>query len=213
MVTASDPVGQGFIQSFARPGGNITGNSSQGEETIAKTFELFSEMLPAEASIAVLYNSSSSAHARFWSVLETSARALRRKLVRLDVSSAAQYPAAFEKLVLERAGGLQVLPDDHLFINTREELLALVRKHGVPAAFHDRQFVAEGALMSYGASLDWGYSSAAGYVDKLLKGATPAALPVERPNQFRFVLNLNVAKSLGVVVPPALLLRADEVIH
>jgi putative ABC transport system substrate-binding protein len=213
MAFVSDPVGQGLIASYTRPGGNITGLSSQAEDTLPKMLQYLSDVVPAGTRTAVLYRTGNPVHPRLWQRLDQAAKDRGTSLVRIDVAGRADFAAAFDTMSRERLGALLVLPDDNVTYNTRVELIALVKKQRIPAIFGDREFVDIGALMSYGPNLAQSYRHTAVYVDKVLKGAKPATLPVEQPTKFELVINLKTAKALGLTIPQSLLVRADEVIR
>ena len=213
MAVVSDPVGQGLVASLARPGGNITGRSSQGEDTLPKMFDLFSAVLPKDATIGVLYNVDNPAHPLLWERAQTAGRALDLKLVRIDVAGSKDFAAAFDTLAQQHLAALLVLPDDNMTMNARARLVELAARQRMPAFYGPREFVDQGGLMSYGENYASGYRGAAVYVGKVLAGAKPAALPVEQPTRFEFVVNLGAAKALGLTMPPSLLLRADDVVQ
>ena len=213
MAVVSDPVRQGLIASLARPGGSITGRASQAEATVSKMLELFSAVLPKAASVAVLLNTRNPVHPLLWDELLQAGKALDRKLVRVDVAGPKDFPAAFETIARERLGGLLVLPDDNMTLNTRVQLVALAVKDRLPTVYGVREFVVQGGLMSYGENLASSHRSTAAHVAKVLAGAKPADLPVEQPTRFEFVVNVGAANALGVTIPPSVLVRADEVIQ
>ena len=215
MAAVADPVGQNLIASLARPGGNITGLSSQAEDIMPKMMELFASVLPRPAKVAVLVEARSNVHPRMWQALAPIAQALELKLVRIDVKSPANVnlPVAFETAVREKAGAIFVLPDEPVFLTRRAFIVELAAKHRLPALYGVREFVDEGGLMSYGENLRTAYRNAAAYVGNLARGAKPADLPVEQPTKFELVINLKTAKALGLTVPQSLLVRADEVIQ
>jgi putative ABC transport system substrate-binding protein len=215
MLATSDPVGYGLITSLARPGANITGLSSQGEELLPKMMEFFSSILPPSTTVALLGNSRNPVHERMWKTLSDSAqlRNLNIKLARLEVSSPADFPAAFDAAVRNGAGALFVLPDDPLMLNQRPAIIRLAAKHRMPDFYWAREFVDEGGLMSYGENLRQSYRSATRYIVKLAAGAKPGDLPVEQPTKFELVINRKTANTLGLTIPQLLLIRADEVIQ
>ncbi|HEV8094939.1 MAG TPA: ABC transporter substrate-binding protein [Burkholderiales bacterium] len=214
MAAVSDPVGQGLIASLARPGGNITGLSSQGEELLPKMMEFFSKVLPRSATIAVLGNANNPVHARMWQKLHDAAavRALNLSLIRVEFSSSANLPAAFDAIVRDHAGALFALGDDPLVFNQQVGIVRLAAKHRLPDFYWAREFVDAGGLMSYGENLRTDYRSAAAYVVRVGRGAKPADLPVQQPTKFELVINRKTAKTLGITLPQDLLLLADEVI-
>jgi len=213
MALVSDPVGQGLIASYKRPGGNITGLSSQAEDTLSKMLQYLSEVVPAGTRVAVLYNTNSPVHPRLWQRVQQAGKDRGTNLVRVDVSGRADFAAAFDTISRERLGALFVLPDDNMTYNARTQLIALVQRQRVPAIFGAREFVDIGGLMSYGASMASSYRHTAAYVEKVLSGAKPANLPVEQPTRFEFVVNLAAAKTLGVTIPQQMLLLADDVVR
>ncbi len=215
MANVSDPVGYGLITSLARPGANITGLSSQGEELLPKMIELFSSVLPTSTTVAVLGNSRNPVHTRMWRTLSDSRplRNLNIKLTRLEVSSPAELPAAFDAAVRDGAGALFVLSDDPLMLNSRLAIIRLAARNRMPDFYWAREFVDEGGLMSYGESLRQSYRSAARFIIRVATGTKPSDLPVEQPTTFELVINLKTAKTLGLTIPQSILIRADEVIQ
>lgn len=215
MLATSDPVGYGLITSLARPGANITGLSSQGEELLPKMMEYFSSILPPSTTVALLGNSRNPVHARMWKTLSESTlpRSLNIKLTRLAISRSADFPGAFDAAVRDGAGALFVLPDDPLMLNQRSAIVRLAAKYRMPDFYWAREFVDEGGLMSYGENLRQSYHSATRYIVKLATGIKPVDLPVEQPTKFELVINRKTASTLGLTIPQALLLRADEVIQ
>jgi len=214
MAAVSDPVGHGLIASLARPGGNITGLSSQGEEVLPKMMEFFSKVLPRSTTVAVLGNANNPVHARMWQRLRDSAsvQALNLKLARIEFTGRADLPAVFEAAVRDRAGALFVLGDDPFTFNVQSIIVQQAAKHRLPDFYWAREFVDAGGLMSYGENLRTDYRNAAAYVVRVGKGAKPADLPVQQPTRFELVINRKTAKALGVPLPQDLLVLADEVI-
>jgi len=213
MAFVSDPVGQGLIASYQRPGGNITGLSSQAEDTLPKMLQYLSEVVPAGTRVAVLYHTSNPVHRRLWQRLDEAGKERGANLVRIDISRKADFAAAFDTIGRERFGGLLVLPDDNLTYNARVQLIELVKKQRIPTIFGAREFVDIGGLMSYGPDLASSYRHTAVYVDKVLTGTKPANLPVEQPTHFEFVVNLAAAKAIGVTIPQNMLLLANDVVR
>jgi putative ABC transport system substrate-binding protein len=215
MAAVSDPVGQGIIASLARPGGNVTGLSSQGEELLPKMFELFSSVLPRGTTVAVLGNVRNPAHTRMWQALQSSGplRTLDLKLMRIDAEGPGNVAAVIESAARNGAGALFVLGDDPLALNARPQILRTAAKYRLPDFYWAREFVDEGGLMSYGENLRRSYRALAGYVSKMAKGARPGELPVEQPTKFELVINRKAAKTLGLAIPPQLALLADEIIE
>lgn len=214
MAAVSDPVGHGLIASLARPGGNITGLSSQGEELLPKMMEFFLRVLPRSPTIAVLGNANNPVHARMWQRLRDSAamQALNMNLVRAEFTGRTSLPGVFEVAVRDRAGALFVLGDDPLTFNVQPVIVQLAAKHRLPDFYWAREFVDAGGLMSYGENLRDDYRNAATYVARVAKGAKPAELPVQQPTKFELVINRRTAKALGLSLPQDLLVLADEVI-
>ena len=213
MAFVSDPVGQGFIASYRRPGGNITGLSSQAEDTLPKMLQYLYSVVPAETRVAVFVNPYNPVHPRLWKLVEKAGKERGATLVRVDVSGSASFAAAFDTIGRERVGALLVLPDDNMTYNLRARLIELVQKQRIPAIFGAREFVDIGGLMSYGPSLASNYRRTAVYVDKVLHGAKPANLPVEQPRSFELVVNTTTAKALGVTIPPEMLVQAVDVVR
>jgi len=213
MAYVSDPVGQGLIASYSRPGGNVTGVASQAEDTLPKMLQYLSEVVPAGTRVTVLYHAGNPAHPRLWQRLESAAKERGISLVRLDVSKGADLGPAFDTIGRERLRAVLVLPDDNMTYNQRGQLIELVQKQRIPVIFGAREFVDIGGLMSYGPSLAANYRHTAAYLDKVLTGSRPGDLPVEQPTQFELVINLRAAKALGLTIPQPLMLRADDVIQ
>jgi putative ABC transport system substrate-binding protein len=213
MAVVTDPVGQGLVASLARPGGNITGRSSQVEDTLPKMLDLFSAVLPKGSRVAVLHNTNNPVHPLLWERALQAGNALDMKLVRIDVAGAKDFAAAFDTITREHLGALVALPDDGMMMNSRARLVELAAKHRIPAFYGVREFVDVGGLMSYGENYALDYRGTAAYVGKILAGAKPASLPVEQPTRFEFVVNLGAAKALGLTIPQSLLVRADDVIE
>ena len=213
MVSAADPVRIGLIASLARPGGNLTGTSFDvGLEIFAKQLELLTETLPKVRRVAVLSNSGNPAQEVGVANVKTAARSLGLQLQLLPVSGPNKFDTAFAAMKNEYADALLVLGDS-MFNLHRARLADLAAKNRMPSMYSFRDAVEAGALMSYGPSLPDIFRRAASFVDKILKGAKPADLPVEQPTKFELVINLRTAKALGLSVPQPLLLRADQVVE
>ena len=213
MAAVADPVGQRLIASLARPGANITGLSSQAEDILPKMMEYFSAVLPKATTVAVFAQGRSEVHPRMWQQLAPIALGLNLKLVKIEVGNAAEFPAAFDQALREKAGALLFLPDEPLFLTQRAPLIELAARHRLPAFYGAREFVDDGGLMSYGENLRTAYRRAASYIGNLTRGAKPGDLPVEQPTKFELVVNLKTAKALGVTIPQSILVRADQVIQ
>jgi putative ABC transport system substrate-binding protein len=214
MRHSRDPVRAGIVASLARPGGNITGLASINIELSGKRFELLAETVPGVNRIAVLTESKrfAAGEARTYKDLEPVARALGVKLQVLWALDPATIDKAFVAMKTEHAQALIVMPSAH-YLQNREHIIKLAAKHRLPAIYHQRIYVDNGGLMSYGADYLDEFRRLAIYVDKILKGAKPADLPVEQPMKFELVINLKTAKALGVKIPGHLLMAASKVIE
>jgi putative ABC transport system substrate-binding protein len=211
-VSAGDPVTFGLVTSLNRPGGNVTGISMITVALAPKRLELLHELVPARAAIAMLVNPTSPYVDAETSDVKASARVLGRQLRMLNAGTAHEIDAAFATLVQQRAGGLLV-SGDPFFDSERDRLVALAARYSVPAIYQWREFATIGGLISYGTSILDAYRHAGVYVGRILKGATPADLPVVQPTRFETVVNLKTAKTLGLAVPDKLIVAADEVIE
>jgi len=214
-ASAGDPVTDGLVTSLARPGGNVTGSSILAPELVGKCLEQLKQALPRVSRVAVLWEPGAMDERTEKDMLkrvEVAARALGVRLQFFEARGAADIDRAFSEMTRARAGALTVLPSA-MFFNERRRLVDLAVKNRLPAGYTQREFVDTGGLMSYGPSLADFFRHAATYVDKILKGAKPADLPVEQPTKFELVINLKTAKALGLTIPPSLLQRADEVIE
>jgi len=212
MAASGDPVLSGVVSSLARPGGNVTGLSAVVVEVSGKRLELIREVAPGVSRVAALFNMSNPNDALQWKEIETAAPSLRVQLQLLDVRKPSDFAGAFDAAVKGRAGALVVGLDALTWANHRP-IVDLAAKHRLPAIYGGREFVNAGGLIAYGVSYPHLYHRAANFVDKILKGAKPADLPVEQPSKFELVINLKTAKALGLTIPQSLLQRADEVIH
>ena len=210
---ASDPLGSGLVPSLARPGGNLTGFSLfLGDEFISKWLELLREIVPGVSGVAVIWNPVNPATSRDVTVLRRAAEKLGVRLQPQAVSEPDQFDGAFANMVAARAQALIVVVDP-LTARYRDRLVELAKKHRLPTMYGFREFVDAGGLIAYGVNVLDMCRRAAVYVDKIIKGANPAELPVEQPTRFELVVNLKTAKALGLEVPASLLARADEVIE
>jgi putative ABC transport system substrate-binding protein len=213
MVAAGDPVGAGLITNLARPGANVTGLSfGVGLESFTKSLELFKQVVPDARRVAVLTNPVNPAQLLATRDLEAAARHLGMHLQLVQVRGPDDFEAAFAAMTKERAGGLLVVTDP-MFVSHRTRLADLAAEHRLPTMHGVRSYIEGGGLMSYGPNLADLFRRAATYVDKILKGAKPGELPVEQPTKFELVINLKTVRALGLMIPPSLLLRADEVIQ
>jgi putative ABC transport system substrate-binding protein len=211
MIAVGDPVGTGIIASLNRPGGNITGLTSISPELEGKRIELLREVIPKLSHIAVMWNPKNAYHAIENKEVENVAAALRMKVLYLGVEAQEQLDNAFAQILKERPGALLVLAD-RVFLHNRARIMDFATKHRLPGVYAYLELVEAGGLMSYGPSYADMHRRAAIYVDKILKGAKPADLPVERPMKFELVVNLKAAKQIGVTIPQSVLYRADKVI-
>jgi putative ABC transport system substrate-binding protein len=210
---ASDPLGTGLVASLARPGGNLTGFSLfLGDEFSSKWLELLKEAVPHVSRVALLWNPTNPASSHYVAVLRGAAQKLGVMLQLQAVSDPDQFDGAFATLVAERAQALVVVVDP-LTVRYRGRIVELATTNQLPAMYGFREFVDVGGLIAYGVNVPYLCRRAAVYMDKIIKGATPAELPVEQPTRFELVINLKTAKALGLDVPPMLLARADEVIE
>jgi putative ABC transport system substrate-binding protein len=212
-VSLTEPVRLGLIASLARPGGNVTGVSySVGTDIFGKDLELLNEVVPKVRRVAVLSNPDGPAQPLTISNIKGAARSLGLQLLLLEARAPGGFDGAFAAMARERVGALLVVTDP-MFIPHRARLVDLAAKNRLPSIFTQRADVEAGGLMSYGPNFPDMYRRAATYVDKILKGAKPADLPVEQPTKFELVINLKTAKALGLTIPPSVLGRADQVIE
>jgi putative ABC transport system substrate-binding protein len=207
----SDPVANRFVASLARPDRNITGLSSLAPEISGKQLELLKEIVPELSSVAVLGSSSQPGNAQNLKETELAARALKVKFQYLDVLNPKDLEGAFPAAGKGGADAILVLQTPILF-SGRAQLADLATKNRLPSMYPRNEYVEEGGLMTYGASVPDLYRRAATYVDKILKGAKPAELPVEQPQKFELVINLKAARQIGLTIPPNVLARADKII-
>jgi len=211
MPMAIDPVGQGFVTSLARPGGNVTGLATLAPEISGKQLEILREVVPNLSRVAVLGSSTNAANALLLSEVKPPAAAFGVKLQYLDVLSPKDFETAFRAAVKGRAEAVLVLTGP-VVNSQRKQIADFAAKNRLPAILPFPEYVDAGGLMSYSASVTDMYRRAATYVDKILKGAKPADLPVEQPVKFEFIINLKAAKQIGLTIPPTVLARADKVI-
>jgi putative ABC transport system substrate-binding protein len=208
-----DPVGSGFVQSLGRPGSNITGLSLNAGPLIAgKYLELLHEIVPGATRITTVLNTSGLPAVVDAQVMHQVAKDLGMTLLSHDVRSPSDLPKAFDAIATERSDAM-IVDGDVLLVSYRRSIVDFAASHRLPTIYGHRDFVDAGGLIAYGASIFAIWRRAASYVDKILKGARPADLPVEQPTEFELVLNLKTAKSLGLVMPQTILARADEVIE
>jgi putative ABC transport system substrate-binding protein len=211
MVHSADPVALGLVASLARPGGNVTGLSSASPDYSGKQLELLKEAVPKLSRIAILWNAANSGTAITFREMQDAARVFKLPLQSLEVRRSEDIAPAFKNLSKQRGTGLVILLDP-LVVSQRARIVELASESRLPAIYPQKEFVDAGGLMAYGADLADSYRRAAISVDKILKGAKPAELPVEYPNKFIFTVNLKTAEQIGLTIPPNVLARADRVI-
>jgi putative tryptophan/tyrosine transport system substrate-binding protein len=212
MATSLDPVATGFVASLARPGGNITGLSAMAPDLVGKQLELLKEVVPRVSRMALLGNPANPGTAPMVRRAQDAARASGIRLQPLEARSPGEIDSAFAAMTRERAGALIVLLDG-MFADHRARISDLAARHRLPAVYGSHDFAEAGGLMVYGSSFVDRHRRAATFVDKILKGAKPADLPIEQPTKFELMINLKTAKALGLTIPQSLLLRADQVIE
>jgi putative ABC transport system substrate-binding protein len=212
MAGTSDPVAQGFVASLARPGGNITGLSDLSVELPGKRLALLKETVPQSTRIAVLADPASPNHAAKMHSLTVAARTLGVPLHVVELRRAAELEPALAAMPDAGANALLIMESTPLLLGLRGRMMDLVARYRLPAIYERKQTVAAGGLMSYGPNIAENWRRAATYVDKILKGAEPADLPVEQPTEFELVINLKTANALGLTIPPTILFQAAEVI-
>lgn len=211
-TSVGDPIGAGVVASLNRPGGNVTGVSSEASDVVGKRLQILHECIPGKLTVAVLVNPDTPFSALALQELRTAADAKGLRVEVFEARTADQVPVAIEAAGHAGAAGLITL-EDPLIVGVRRQIADLAAKARLPAVYANRAFVEAGGLMSYGVDRRQLYRHAAAYVDKILRGAKPADLPVEQPTQFEFVINLKAAQSLGFTVPNTLLVSADQVIE
>jgi len=207
----ADPIGSGHVASLARPGANATGLTIIMSETMAKSLELLKATIPGLTRVAVIWDPATPSHVPGLKAVEAVGRTLGVRLQALAVRSATEFDSAFSSIVQERAGAVLVLSTP-VFMGEAKRLAELALTHKLPTMFGPREHVEAGGLLSYGPDRADLYRRAAAYVDKILKGANPADLPVQQATKFELVINLKTAKALGLTIPQSVLLRADQII-
>jgi len=212
MTAAGDPLGSGLVASLARPGGNVTGMSLMAPDLGGKRLELLKEVVPRLARVAVLWNAANPYSALVFKETQAAGRTLGIQIQSLEVRAPDNFDGAFEGARRERSDAL-ITVEDPLTFSQRQRVADFTAEQQLPSLHGLREFAAAGGLMSYGASLVDLFRRAAGYVDKILRGAKPADLPVQQPTKFELVINLRIAKALGLTIPPGVLAIADEVIE
>jgi putative ABC transport system substrate-binding protein len=212
-VQVSDPIGSGFAASLARPGGNITGFTTDNSAQGGKWVELLKEIAPQTLRIAVLFNPATAAPPKYFlPSIQAAGSSFAVQVSAAPIHTEDEIEGVIAGLALKRGGGLIVSPDPFNVAN-RDLIIALAARHGVPAIYFNRSFADSGGLIVYGSPFAEFFQQAAGYVDRILKGTKPSDLPVQAPTEYELVINLKTAKALGLEVPPTLLARADEVIE
>ena len=212
MATSADPVGTGLVASLNRPGGNITGVSLQTGELSGKRLQLLTEIVPGLARVAVLSNPLNPSIALVLEQTKAAAQSLGLEIHVVEVQAPDKFESAFAAVTAARAGALIVLPDPLLY-GQHPRIVTFTAASHLPALFPEKEVAEAGGLIAYGPSIPASFRRAAAYVDKILRGAKPADLPIEQPTKFELVVNLQTAKAIGVTIPTSILLRADEVIE
>jgi putative ABC transport system substrate-binding protein len=212
MATGTDPVGLGLVASLARPGGNVTGVTTLSAELIPKRLEVARQLVPGASRVAILGDAGRAATTVQFRETETAARALGVRLHPVTVRGRAELAGAFSTIAKERPASLLVVGSP-MFFGERRFLAQLGMQHRLPTVYSSREYAEAGGLIAYGISLAESFRHAAVYVDKILKGAKPADLPVEQPTKFELVVNFKTAKALGLTIPQSILSRADEIIR
>jgi putative ABC transport system substrate-binding protein len=212
MTAAGDAVGIGLVTSLARPGGNVTGITDVAATLSAKRLELLKEILPTASRIAILWNAGDRGMTLRYQELERAANLLRVTVQALGVREPDDFDSAFAAMVRARPDALLLVADALTNLN-RRRVLEFAAAHRIPAIYELDFLVRDGGLMSYGLKLEDTFRRAAFYVDRILKGAKPGDIPVEQPTRYYLFINLKTAKTLGLTIPPSVLLRADQVIE
>ena len=212
VALVGDPLASGLVASLARPGGNVTGFSSMWPDLGGKFIELVHELVPHAARVAMLWNPSNGASRDLMQAMREPAGSLGLSLLLYETRRPADFPIAFGAITEQNPDAL-VIDTDVLLISHRKSIVEFAAERRLPSVYGLREFVVDGGLISYGSSSFDLSRRVAGYVDKILKGAKPADLPVEQPTKFELVLNLKTAKALGLTIPPMILARSDEVLE
>jgi putative ABC transport system substrate-binding protein len=214
MTSTGDPVSQGLVASLARPGGNVTGNSSLSPELNTKRLEILKDAVPKLAQVGLLWGVGGSVLSDLQlKELRPAAAALKLKLEEINTEPDPKgLESAFQTAKQKQVGAIMTTPGSRFFAE-RKRIVELAGKYRLPAIYPQKEFVEAGGFMSYGADMEDLYRRAAAYVDKILKGAKPADLPVQQATKFEFVINLKAAKQIGLTVPPEVLARANRIIQ
>ncbi len=211
VVSSADPVGSGLVESLSRPGGQVTGLSQMAPELAGKELELLKEIASKLSRVAVLWNPENPASTRSWQELQVPARELALQLHSLEVRKSNELEKTFEEASRSHDGALAIMPNQ-VFVANLKRIADFAARSRLPSIFHLSEFAESDGLMTYGPDRRDQWRRAATYVDKILKGAKPADLPVEQPTKFELVINLKTAKQIGLTIPPNVLARADRVI-
>jgi putative ABC transport system substrate-binding protein len=212
MVAVGDPVGSGLVKSLARPGGNLTGLVSIAPDLEGKRLELLTEVVPKLSYVAFLLNPANAFHVTSEKQARTAAKALHLKVEFFPVQADSEFDRAFQAMSSHRPGALVMLAD-RLFLHHRARIVEFAARNRLPTVYAYTELVEAGGLMSFGPSYPGMHRRAAYFVDRILKGAKPADLPMEQPSKFELFINLRTARALGLVIPQAILLRADDLIQ
>jgi putative tryptophan/tyrosine transport system substrate-binding protein len=212
MANAGDPLGSGLVASLSRPGGNITGMSLMAPDLGGKRLAILKEILPGLSRVAILWNAANPYSALVFKETQAAGQALDIQVQSMELRGPDDFGRTFEVLMGRRPDAL-IAVEDPLTLSNRKLISDFAGRYGLPALYGLREFVADGGLMSYGASLADLYRRTAAYVDKIFKGTKPAELPVQQPTAFELVINLKTAKSIGLTIPATLIALADEVIE
>ena len=213
MLSVPDPVGQGLAASLARPGTNVTGRSSQHFDLVPKMLQLFHEAVPGAGRIAILVNALNPRNQEAWAEALAAAQSLNVDLIRIEMQGAEGLDAALDGIAKSNANALFVLPEDPPAFNLRQRIIAFARERALPLLAPYREFVEDGAFMSYGESFEEAARGVALYLDKVVHGTNPAELPIAQPTRFELTVNRKVANELGITIPSSVLVLADSVIE
>jgi putative tryptophan/tyrosine transport system substrate-binding protein len=213
MANSTDPVATGFVASLARPGGNVTGLSTISPELGGKRLELLREVVPRLSRVAFIWNPDIPGATLEYKEVEGASRSLRLQLQFLEVRRSDDLQSAFSAVTKRRAEALILAWPNPVLFSNRGQIISFAQRNRLPAIWAQKEFVDAGGVMSYGPNLADMYQRAATYVDKILKGAKPAHLPVEQPIKFEFIINLKAAKEIGLTIPPDVLARATKIIR
>jgi ABC-type uncharacterized transport system substrate-binding protein len=213
MTVHADPVGTGLVASLARPGGNITGLTDGHTALAPKRLEILKEVVPSVRRVAALFNPTNPSSAQQWKLIQPAAPRLGVTVVPAEIRGTAEIERVFALIVKQRADALFFMPDPTWWVGQERRIADLAIKNRLPSIGTVREFADHGALIAYGTNFTELWRRSATYVDKILKGAKPADLPIEHPTKFDLIINLKTAKALGIAVPRALVLRADQIIE